>query len=1634
MSCQLKCNVPYYNKNGCLIMKKCKVKKEEIMLSSSINDDKSSLAHSFEDLTKMDDVHLKKPRVWFLTSAGQGLYWDDVENGFKDAVKILKSKLEEARFIRAGNNVSDETQRISNQKKILKEIKDGKHKLDLLIVTCANNNDAELVALISNIIEDDNGIEVATADVYGFHNDKAITFFGPQPCEIGKKVASKLEEHLPDVRNILVLIVDPGWGALEKKLKCIKTYYNEKSNVDTLYLKNSNDANKTEKDILNQLNNKDYNAVISVQLSSLLPSVYAIDNFLITNPSLSILNYSTDYTTSYLDNNNNISINSLIDSGKLKYAFGWNQYYIGYTSLFHSLSKTLLYKDIAISDLPFTIGNGDSSVSFNNETEENLEYSSGFGALNIANEYWWRNKSNYIEVESSEITKFYLNQEFNWIDKGLLTSKCMNQNPFNTCVIATGLSLLEFAIKSKTNNINDDTLNLNYAVDFLNNSTDYDIRDGNNFIENNIGKMLIDNINNLKYNDISTINIPEKYRVVLPIVQDLNTETIKFAAQQFIKLLSHGPFAFMINTFDFTNLKNYPQNKDAISSLSDNNINNQGLLHYHTIIQIEGLPSEDLLKNSSNKIIKINDTYINNINIAKYTFISNANTKKYTYKLNLNYTNPSINNLLKVNNIIKIHTTDFKITNIFNEPLTGIDNDNIPTWGHMMTAVGIKQVYSNKLKHNTPHLIVKNSWGNETGVKYTGEYDYMRKKNGYCLIDLLDLGEFKNGIFDIYKTGAIQYITENNTIIDPNIDSSMMHTILDSDVNMDKYNNILKFNLGTKTKNIGYKLTIYNRSLNKKYELLKYDSGVINIPIKNNYINNIINNPTNDNEISTDAEIDISVTKFNRDPFGNPIYGIESNKYNLGVIYSNEINYYKENYDNNLDLNWKINTNRKIVLFFTDIDVEGQNYDFIEIKEGNNILQKYNSTTPIKNKYIIINDNNGFINVILKTDSSVQKKGFKLRIIDISELIKQNISMTNNQIYNFMDDKYHSIDTLSSISHNMWTSLVSSIADSHLLSKPTFSRKRILSNKYQIFYDNYKDNYKSFTNCEYILTNNTTYNLYNTVVASSIDHNNSDVFHILDVNDSLLDLYHNDKMLNEQNYNNIENNSVSNPFKNYTDFTYKSKTKNIKTMSEYSDLINLFFYPDNLNISYPTYVDDYNKSQEHYWEIKLFGIVYITGHYHLQNSDDYIQINNLPKLKNNNIYYKLKIGINNTETILKISFKSFGGGGRGFYFNISNSNASYIKYDNYNSCNECGNMSNNTVFCKTDKTCISYNGPSTSCSYDQNWTRSCKEFENEITVLDKFKTISLPECDYYDCLGICNGPSKKHLITGNCCNNSDLANYECDCNTNIETGYCDCKKEITKNSCGKCEDEIKPDSTTPGDICDCNGSYVDECGTCGGEGLPINPLEGEKCDCNGSIMDECGVCGGNGLPTNSQLGELCDCSGAVMEECGCGIPMDPNYCDCEKTIRKNNCGECSNTDIDIDSTYSIFGERCDCNDKSLVYDICGVCGGDETNIENCSKLCAISKEGENDDITTTTGFHINMKYYNSEEEIKCRLDAIKALHDEALDLNTRISYDMGDNRGSKIYMPSSKWVSYKILKIMNKNESKWNWSWAFIEI
>ena len=191
-------------------------------------------------------------------------------------------------------------------------------------------------------------------------------------------------------------------------------------------------------------------------------------------------------------------------------------------------------------------------------------------------------------------------------------------------------------------------------------------------------------------------------------------------------------------------------------------------------------------------------------------------------------------------------------------------------------------------------------------------------------------------------------------------------------------------------------------------------------------------------------------------------------------------------------------------------------------------------------------------------------------------------------------------------------------------------------------------------------------------------------------------------------------------------------------------------------------------------------------------------------------------------------------------------------------------LDNRTVFCINEEKCSPYNGPSTSCLNDTNWTRSCTVFENEIDILDKFNIEN--RCnDIIDECGICGG---------------DGVVSEEDWKENINKGkYCnidDCKSNNPSvlDECGICGgDGIVPENEwkniiNKGKYCnidDCksnNPSVLDECGICGGEGvIPKDKWNdssniGKYCnidDCrsnNPSVLDECGVCGGDGSSCN----------------------------------------------------------------------------------------------------------------------------------------------------------------------------------------
>ena len=600
MSCKLKCGKPYFdNRNGCMKMTKCKENISnyiEDYIEDHIESDATKIVNSVSDLVsdKSTIKNLKKPVVWFLTSAGEGLYWDDIEKGFFDAITILRNNIKEAKFIRAGKGEKDEYNRIENQKNILKEIKNNVHNVDLLILTSANNEDTELVQLIKDIINDDNGIEVATADVYGFHDNNAITFFGPDPCAIGTKVAKDLDDTKflsSSSKNILVLSIFPPWGSLKQKANCIKQYFAGKSNVDIFYLTGSDTLDEKINKVYNKLNDKNYNAIINTTLSTIMPAVHSIERYNNNIDNSKIYNYSTDNTQSYIDSENKYKIEDLKNLNKLDYAYGWNQYYIGFTSIFHCLSKVLLYSNTPKELLPFGIGNGDSSVDFNSLVKSELKHIASYGAAAIGSINFWNKfttsnsiSNKYIRIDaitdkdniSLNLLNTYLNYDFNWVNEKKISNKAHNQGDCNICTIAAGLTLLEYSLRANGNYIVDDhkqenendILSLNFAVHKKFGKV---CGGGLQFIGSGISELLLDNhkqfpFHNIYGNDrnlirsfeewssnsnfpthIANININKEYRGVIPISFNLDNNTIKYAAQQYIELLTYGPFIINID-------------------------------------------------------------------------------------------------------------------------------------------------------------------------------------------------------------------------------------------------------------------------------------------------------------------------------------------------------------------------------------------------------------------------------------------------------------------------------------------------------------------------------------------------------------------------------------------------------------------------------------------------------------------------------------------------------------------------------------------------------------------------------------------------------------------------------------------------------------------------------------------------------------------------------------------------------------------------------------------------------------------------------------------------------------------------------------------------------------------------------
>ena len=229
-----------------------------------------------------------------------------------------------------------------------------------------------------------------------------------------------------------------------------------------------------------------------------------------------------------------------------------------------------------------------------------------------------------------------------------------------------------------------------------------------------------------------------------------------------------------------------------------------------------------------------------------------------------------------------------------------------------------------------------------------------------------------------------------------------------------------------------------------------------------------------------------------------------------------------------------------------------------------------------------------------------------------------------------------------------------------------------------------------------------------------------------------------------------------------------------------------------------------------------------------------------------------------------------------------------------------------------------------------------------------------------------------------------------------------------KDNCGVCGGSgVDKSSTTPGEVCDCNGSIVDDCGICGGDSSTCgnwkNCLEcaypssdnyndrfnitSDKCNkCQDILkkmsneLDECGVSGY--CPHDYDADKMRKCGylertqGLATISTGKYLcrnqKFDPEYnkntfeVDCDdiiggtsSQIQKNLCGECGGPTIKQNS--NVQGDLCDCDGN--IIDSCGVCGGDNSKCyekskwEECTKCITENKSSLSNECKECVNIH-----------------------------------------------------------------------------
>lgn len=768
-------------------MNACKVKK---VIENSMN----NIIESDINLSNEND----KMKYLFITSAPSNPdptvadpYWGVIEKGFNDSVKILSNylDLDNTQFIRTGTINESEGQRITNQITLLKQVKDSfRPNKDLLAVTVADPTNEELVNVVKEIL--DKGISVITVDVLGFHDPRVITFMGPDPEELGQNVGNKLIND--GKTNTLIVGIEDAWGSLKSKRRSAEATLSN-HNYDFIGLKSDEflDDVKTKNAILKKFNESEisFDSIILLLIAPIEGVVAAIES----NSSYSNIKvYSTDRDPSidvYMNKENPVVV----------YARGWNQYFIGYDPLMAGITHIKNYSN---GKRPYYIGNDDTiKVQFTKSenpadiVEEPINLSYGGQAMMG---WTFMKEEKYYVIQPQDK---YINSNINWVNKNIIPLNCNNQNTTPLCGFYSLFHMLESAynLNYPTNNVKE--LDINYLLDNIDYSG-YKLKNYPKGIiayqENNdsLHFKVIDKSIPYKNSENNYINIfklqdnYEKNQSLLegiPAMQlpSFDINDIKYIANRWITLLHKGPFNCVIGA---DTLDTYPINDVSdvnkipiIKTKEQKNFDLSPTSKYITLESVKYL-SPYKLHNIFGNIQLYTDPELNNkysSNIKIIVNEENNNNLGYDTKpiksIKVSLSDDNYENINSMLNKIKLYATSnkidtlspviwevknisrFKYTELENIAQISTTNNGDIQPDHAVCAVGVKWIQVGNEKR--PHMIIKNSWGNERGVNPIN-FKTDGDNRGYILVDMW---ENVNGFgpLNMYHWGAIRYRTNN---------------------------------------------------------------------------------------------------------------------------------------------------------------------------------------------------------------------------------------------------------------------------------------------------------------------------------------------------------------------------------------------------------------------------------------------------------------------------------------------------------------------------------------------------------------------------------------------------------------------------------------------------------------------------------------------------------------------------------------------------------------------------------------------------------------------------------------------------------------------------------------------------------